>query len=87
MLTAIKITNWMSISTKLYLKLFSDEFYEITTFYEVWKDVSYNHINNIFIIDTDVYIQMKDSEHKKTGKTDIQIVKTVLIEFQNFLIY
>ena len=81
MLIAVEITNWMFILTKLYLELFSDEFYKITTFYEVWKDVSYNHINNIFIIDTDVYIWMKDSEYKKTDKTDIQTVKIVLIEF------
>ena len=87
MLTAVEITNWVSISTKLYLELFLNEFYEITTSYKVWKDVSYDHMNNILIIDTDVYIQMKDSEHKKTDKTNIQIVKTVLVRFQNFSIY
>ena len=71
MLTAVKIINWMLISTKLYLKLFSDEFYEIIILYKVQENVSYNHINNVFIIDTDVYIWIKNSEHKKTDKTDI----------------
>ena len=71
MLTAVEITNWMSTSTKLYSELFSDEFYEITTSYKVWKDVSYDHMNNVLMIDTDVYVQMKDPEHKKTDKTDI----------------
>ena len=56
-------------------------------FYEVWKDVSYDHINNILMIDTDVYVQMKDSKHKKTDKINIWIMKTVLVEFQNFSIY
>ncbi len=77
----------MFISIKLYSKLFLNEFYEITTSYEVWKDVSYNYMNNILMISTDIYVQIKDSEHKKTDKTDIQTVKTVLVEFQNFLIY
>ena len=87
MLTAVEITNWMSISTKLYSELFLNECYEITTSYKAWKDVSYDHMNNVLIIDTDIYIWMKDSEHKKTSKTDIQTVKIVLIEFWDFLIY
>ena len=55
--------------------------------YEVWKDVSYDHMNNVLMIDTDIYIQMKDPEHKKTGKTDIWTVKTVLVGFWDFSIY
>ena len=77
----------MFISIKLYLKLFFDEFYEIIILYEVWKNVSYDYMNNVLMIETDVYIQMKDSEHKKTNKIDIWTVKTVLIEFWNFEIY
>ena len=87
MLTAVEIINWVSISTKLYSELFFDEFYEITTSYKVWKNVSYKYMNNILMIDTDIYIQMKNSKYKKTDKTDIQTVKTVLVEFQNFSIY
>ena len=81
MLTAVEIINWVSISTKLYSELFFDEFYEITTSYKVWKNVSYKYMNNILMIDTDIYIQMKNSKYKKTDKTDIQTVKIVLIEF------
>lgn len=71
MLTTVEITNWVSTSTKLYSELFSDEFYEITMSYKVWKDVSYNLMNNIFMMNTDIYIQMKNSEHKKTDKMSI----------------
>ena len=60
---------------------------KIEIFLKIWKNISYNSWKNIYKINIDIYIQIKDSEFKKTDKLLFWRKKMTLIKFQNSIIY
>ena len=82
----IFLTDISFTSTELFSKLI--EFMKkINIFWKTWKNISYNLQKNIWEIDTNIYVQMKDFEFKKADKLLFWRKKIILIKFQNSVIY
>ena len=60
---------------------------KINILWKTWEDISYNLQKNIWEIDINVYVQMKDFKFKKAGKLLSQRKRMTLIEFWNSVIY
>ena len=82
----IFLTNILFTSTELFSE-FIKLIKKIKTFWKAWKNISYNFQKNIWEIDINVYIQMKNLKLKKADKLLFQKKRMILIEFQNSVIY
>ena len=84
--SVIFLTNILLTSIEFFSELI-ELMKKINIFWKTWENISYNFQKNIWEIDADVYIQMKDFKFKKAGKLLSQRKKMILIEFWNSIIY